>query len=302
MHTFGKTNMNVSTLGLGTNRLAKTSFEEASRVLHSALDCGLTVIDTAECYGQSEEIIGRAVSHRRSDYYLFTKCGHAESEFPLPDWHPHLLELSIDRSLRRLKTDYLDLIQLHSCSEQILRRGEVIDVLQRARDAGKVRYIGYSGDRHAARYAVECGAFDALQVSINIADQEAFDHLLPAAKAKQMGIIAKRPLANVTWKSRQKPEDPIQAIYWQRLAKLRYGFLNGDIDEAVSIALRFTLNAADVAIVGTTNPDRIQKNLALLAASSLSEQQFENIRVRWKTATWWRKWLPGSRWGWQAVV
>src|SRR5581483_4057600 len=302
MHNFGRTDMSVSPLGLGTSQFAKASFEEASRVLHSALDCGLTVIDTAECYGQSEEIIGRAVSHRRSDYYLFTKCGHAEGEFSLPDWHPHLLELSIDRSLRRLKTDYIDLIQLHSCSEQILRRGEVIDVLQRARSAGKVRYIGYSGDRRAARYAIDYGAFDALQVSINIADQEAFDHLLPAAQAKQMGIIAKRPLANVAWKSSQTPDNPIQAIYWQRLAELRYGFLNGDIDEAVSIALRFTLSVADVAIVGTTKPDRIQKNLALLAAGSLSEQQFENIRARWKAATRWRKWIPGSQWGWQAVV
>src|SRR5579863_3971403 len=235
MRTFGKTDMNVSALGLGTRQLAGASLEDASRVLHAALDCGLNVIDTAECYGHSEELIGRAVSNRRDEYYLFTKCGHAAgSGFALPDWHPQLLEQSIEQSLRRLKTDHLDLVQLHSCSEQLLRRGEVIVVLQRARDAGKVRYIGYSGDRRAAHYAVECGAFDALQTSVNIADQEAIDLIIPAARGRHMGVIAKRPLASVAWSLSQKPADPVQALYWQRLARLGYDFLKKELDESVS--------------------------------------------------------------------
>src|SRR6266498_4356456 len=124
------------------------------RLLNTALDDGLNVIDTAECYGLSEEFIGRTVSHRRHEYYLFTKCGHAAG-LEFPDWHPRLLEKSIERSLRRLRTDYLDLIQLHSCSQDVLRRGDVISVLQHARQAGKVRYLGYSGDNQNALSALQ---------------------------------------------------------------------------------------------------------------------------------------------------
>ena len=109
--------MEVSVLGFGGSEIGyqQVAPERVERLLGSALDAGLNVIDTAECYLESEELIGRAVSHRRGDYYLFTKCGHAAG-FDLPDWDAHLLAESIDRSLQRLKTDYLALIQLHSCS------------------------------------------------------------------------------------------------------------------------------------------------------------------------------------------
>ncbi len=303
----GKTDMNVSVLGLGFGslQLSGSGTNDVSRVIELALDLGVNVLDTAECYGQSEESIGQAVSHRRQEYYLFTKCGHAiGSGIDLPDWHPQLLEQSIERSLRRLKTDYLDLVQLHSCSEQLLRDGEVIAVLQRARDAGKARYIGYSGDRRAALYAVHCGAFDVLQTSVNIADQEAIDLTIPAARARHMGVIAKRSVAGAAWKMQQKPTDEVQAAYWQRLTVLRYEFLRGNLDEVASTALRFTLSVpgVSVALVGTSRPDHMQRNVALLDAGSLPEDLVASIRTRWEAATALRKWLPGGRWGWHGLV
>ena len=94
------------------------------------------MIDTAECYGHSEELIGKALSGRRDDYYLFTKCGHA-SGLDYPDWDPVMLAQSIDRDLKRLQVDHVDVIHLHSRSEEILRRGEVIEVLRRAKEQGK---------------------------------------------------------------------------------------------------------------------------------------------------------------------
>lgn len=300
---FGKTDMNVSVLGLGGHELNTTTVDEASRILHQALESGINAFDTAECYGQSEETIGRAIGHRRSEYYLFTKCGHAAG-LDLPDWHPRMLEQSIERSLQRLRTDHLDLVQLHSCSEKLLRAGEVIEVLQRARDAGKTHYIGYSGDRRAALYAVRCGVFDALQISVNIADQEAIDTIIPVAQDRQMGVIAKRPLACAAWKMKQKPVDPSQAAYWQRLAVLDYDFLKGNLDAAASIALHFTLNVpgVNVAIVGTTNPERIRQNCLLLETTSLPVEQRESIRARWRAVTWKRKWIPSGRWGWHGWV
>lgn len=280
----GKTDMSVSVLGFGGSEIGygQAAVETVERLLGSALDAGLNVIDTAECYVTSEELIGRAVSHRRADYHLFTKCGHAAG-IDLPDWDARLLEQSIERSLRRLRTDHVDLLQLHSCSEEVLRQGDVIEVLRRAREAGQTRYIGYSGDGRAALYAVECGAFDTLQTSVNVADQEALELTLPPARARGLGVIAKRPIANAVWKNAARPADPYVQPYWDRLRQLDYQFLRGDMAEAVSIALRFTLSVPGVqtAIVGTERPERWRQNAALLAEGALDAAQFEAIRARW---------------------
>lgn len=278
----GKTGLEVSILGFGG---AEIGFEGAQAatvetLLGSALDAGLNVIDTAECYADSEEKIGQAVGKRRDEFHLFTKCGHA-SGIDLPDWDPKLLEQSIDRSLQRLGTDRVDLVQLHSCSEEILRQGDVIAVLQKARDAGKTRFIGYSGDHTAALYAIECGAFDTLQTSLNIADQEPISLTLPKARAANMGVICKRPIANAAWKHTQNPGGYPQT-YWERLQTLQYDFL-ADPKQAAEIALRFTLSqpGTHTAIVGTTNPDRWHQNAELLAKGALSQAEIDAIRARW---------------------
>ena len=189
---FGKTDMHVSVLGFGG---AEIGFEKATpdvvaKLLSVALDAGLNVIDTAECYLDSEALIGGAVAGRRDDFYLFTKCGHPESPGK-PDWRPESLLQSIQRSLKRLRTDRVDLVHLHSCSEAELRKGDVIGALQRAKEQGLTRYIGYSGDAGAARYAVECGAFDSLQTSLSVFDQQAIDLTLPLAREHGLGVIAK---------------------------------------------------------------------------------------------------------------
>jgi len=282
--TLGETDMRVSVLGFGGSEIGygQAAVETVERLLGGALDAGLNVIDTAECYVTSEELIGRAVSHRRADYYLFTKCGHAAG-IDLPDWDARLLEQSIERSLRRLRTDYVDLLQLHSCSEEVLRRGDAIEVLRRAREAGRTRYIGYSGDGRAALYAVECGAFDTLQTSVNIADQESLELTLPPARARGLGVIAKRPIANAVWKNNARPSDPYVQTYWDRLQKLDYEFLRGRMAEAVATALRFTLSVPGVhtAIVGTEKPERWRQNAESLAAGALDAARFEAIRARW---------------------
>lgn len=286
--TLGRTGLDVSILGFGGAEIGfeKATPETVARLLGSALDAGLNVIDTAECYGDSEALIGQATEHRRQDFFLFTKCGHAAG-FDAPDWDPAMLERSIDRSLQRLRTDHADLIQLHTCSEEMLRQGDVIALLQRARDAGKTRFIGYSGDDRAARYAVECGAFDTLQTSLNIADQQPIDLTLPLARQNNMGVICKRPIANVVWKFDTDPgEGAYSRTYWQRLQALRYPFLDDD-QEAVSMALRFTLSTPGVhtAIVGTKNPDRWRANAALLAQGMLPEAMYRQIRERWQAVS-----------------
>ena len=280
---FGKTDMQVSVLGFGGAEIGfeQAPIEDVKRLLASALDAGLNVIDTAECYLASEELIGEAVSHRRKDFYLFTKCGHPQSP-GVGDWRPDSLLSTITRSLTRLNTDRVDLVQLHSCSEEELRKGDVIAALQTARDRGYTRYIGYSGDSRAARYAVVCGAFDTLQTSVSIADQEAIEMTIPLARDAQMGVIAKRPIANAAWKSSEPPVNAYHRPYWERLRKLDYDFLKKDVSVAVSTALRFTLSIPGVhtAIVGTKNPSRWQENAELLKAGPLLESTVEAIRAR----------------------
>jgi aryl-alcohol dehydrogenase-like predicted oxidoreductase len=293
----GKTDMEVSVLGFGGSEIGYqgASLSTVERLLGSALDAGLNVIDTAECYRNSEELIGQAVKHRRNDYYLFTKCGHA-SGFDAADWDPKMLADSIDRSLKLLQTDYIDLIHLHSCSEALLRDGEVIDVLKRAQEAGKTRYIGYSGDSSAALYAIQCGAFDTLQTSVNIADQQAIQLTLAEALQRQVGVIAKRPIANVAWSSGStKPENAYHQKYWERLQQLDYDFLKGSGTDAVENALRFTLSqpAVATAIVGTTNPERWVQNAVLADKGVLADKQLLAIRSRWNEVS------AGKDWGGQ---
>jgi hypothetical protein len=304
---FGNTGMRVSPLGWGA---AEIGFENVpdktvDALLGVALDQGLNVVDTAECYIDSEEKVGRALRGKRQQCFLFTKCGHAPRVPPaglvtrafrklwrpvgralgstLVDWDPRLLERSIDQSLRRLQTDWIDLIQLHSCSEELLRQGAVIEVLQRARKAGKARSIGYSGDGPAALYAVKSGQFDTLQTSLNIADQQSIELTVPLAAERGMGVIAKRPVANAAWKHSVKPENSYHHVYWDRMQELRYDFLQ-TAEQAVEMALRFTLSVPGVqtAIVGTTKPEHWRKNAEYVAAGSLDPAQFDSIRNRWK--------------------
>ncbi len=282
---FGKTDMKVTVLGFGGAEIGfeKATPETVRQLLHTALDAGLNVIDTAECYLQSEELIGQAVADRRKDFYLFTKCGHPDTPSQ-GDWRPESLLQSIQRSLQRLRTDRVDLVQLHSCSEEELRKGDVITALQQAQKRGYTRYIGYSGDGRAARYAVECGQFDTLQTSVSIADQEPIELTLPLASNRQMGVIAKRPIANAVWRYDRKPENTYVQPYWERLQQLNYDFLRGDPQQIASLALRFTLSVPGVhtAIVGTQNPARWRANAALLEAGLLTAKQFEAIRARWR--------------------
>ncbi|MEZ0228735.1 MAG: aldo/keto reductase [Planctomycetota bacterium] len=281
----GKTGLDVSILGFGA---AEIGFEGASpktveQLVGRALDAGVNVIDTAECYVTSEELLGKAASSRRNDYFLFTKVGHPDGFGRPDDWSGPGIEKSIERSLKRLKTDRVDLVQLHSCDVPVLEKGEAIAALERAQKRGLVRFLGYSGDSVAAKWALESGKFSVLQTSVSIADQESLDLLLPLARAKDVGVIAKRPIANAAWRSgEKKPASEYHLPYWERLRELDFDFVK--TAKAAETALRFTLFQPGVstAIVGTTKPDRLVENARLLEAGPLSEKEIEKIRSRWK--------------------
>ncbi len=292
----GKTGLDVSRLGVG---LAEIGFQlnmdqvhEASIVLNTALDNGINFLDTSACYGNSEALIGEAVAHRRNEYVLATKCGHVAGDYQGEPWTAQTVTHSIDRSLRRLRTDHIDLIQLHSCDVDVLERGEVIEALLAAQEAGKVRFLGYSGDNESALWAVESGYFDTLQTSFNLVDQRARDKLFPKAEGAGMGIIAKRPIANAAWGADRAPSVYARP-YFERAQALRaQGPLPGAPDHRILLALGFTLahGAVDTAIVGTRNPRHMQMNIEWvendlpLAAETVEalEHRFDELGEDWE--------------------
>lgn len=285
--TFGRTGLQVSVLGFGGAELGFDSGvtdDRAAGVLLPAIDAGLNVIDTASAYLASEQLLGRVLQGRREKILLFSKCG-ATDGFSRSDWSEKGIRAQLEQSLRALKTDYLDLLQLHSCGLDVLERGEAITALEKLRAEGKTRFIGYSGDGPRAVWAVKSGRFDALQTSLNVADQRVLEEALPLAAAANMGVIAKRPVANVAWRHGDGgPDDGYHGVYWERLRALDFDFTRAPVPEAVETALRFTVfqPGLSTAIVGTSSPGRWAENAKSVTKGPLSAELLESIRARWK--------------------
>ncbi len=269
MKTLGKTGLKISRLGAGLAEIGSLTMEnvsEAGRVLNAALDGGINFLDTAACYGNSEEMIGLTVAHRRNEFVLATKCGHATGGYTGEPWTAKTINDSIERSLARMKTDYLDLVQLHSCDLDVLERGEVVQALQKAKEAGKTRFIGYSGDNEAARWAVESGLFDTLQTSFSLVDQHARTKLFPLAKAKGVGVIIKRPIGNGVWGAKRSPSTYADQYFPRGQEMSRMGPVPGAPGNSLLLAIGFTLAhpEVDTAIWGTSNPGHMLANIELV--------------------------------------
>ena len=275
---FGKTGLKITRLGLGLAEISRQErskvVEEADRVLNAALDGGINFLDTAACYGRTEEIIGATVAQRRDEYILATKCGHTtdDGDRGIPwteheSWTGPAVTESIDRSLRRLQTNHLDIVQLHSCDVDVLEHGEVIEALVQARDAGKTRFIGYSGDNAAARWAVESGLFDSLQTSFNLVEQHARTKgLFEAAEAQGMGVIIKRPVANGAWGKARSPYSYADEYFRRAQIMERMGPLPKAPENPILLALGFVLSQSEVdtVIVGTHNPSHLSSNIEMI--------------------------------------
>src|SRR6266702_1289414 len=140
----GATGLAVSAVGLGAGRIGgpATSDADVDRLVGRALDLGVNLVDTAPSYGRSEERLGRALRGRRGRVVLSTKLGYGVAG--IPDWTPACIAAGVDAALARLGTDCIDLAFLHSCDRATAER--VVDALEDAVRAGKVRVAGYSGE------------------------------------------------------------------------------------------------------------------------------------------------------------
>ena len=301
--TLGATGLQVSALGIGLAeigfQLKSTEAERAGAVLNAALDNGINFLDTAGCYGVSEELVGQTVAGRRDEFILASKTGHMSDGCEGDSWGYDCVSAGIDRSLNRLSTDVIDIMQLHSCGVDVLERGEAIQALQDARTAGKVRFIGYSGDNEAVLWAARSGEFDTIQTSFNLADQKARYELFPIVEARQLGLIVKRPILNGTWRVERDP-DPYKnnygGEYFRRQSEMTVGHpaFPDEPDDRILASLGFTLShdVVSVAIVGSRNAEHVRSNIEMLESIPVSDafveaahSRFDELGADWPQRT-----------------
>jgi aryl-alcohol dehydrogenase-like predicted oxidoreductase len=298
-HPFGKTGFDVSALGFGSAPIGylNADQERANSIMHLMLDAGVNLFDTGASYPGSEEMIGKAIGHRRNECVIVSKCGGKLPDVEEPMWTPALITKTVDRSLKNLGIDSLDVMLLHSCDLKVLKDGGLIEPLVKARDAGKIKFLGYSGDNEAAAYAAGLDDVAVIETSINIVDQINVEKVLPICRARNLGVLAKRPIANACWKDPALQQGLYKAYsktYSERLGQMKLvpadmGFTDADWTE---IALRFTLSQAGVhsALIGTQNPENAKANIALANKGPLPADVVKKIRAAFQAAD------PEGRW------
>ena len=274
LRPFGRTGLTVPILGFGAGHVGDPALPEAEvgRLLHGALDLGVTLIDTARSYGLSEERIGRHLAGRRDEFVLSTKVGYGIPGYD--DWTFPVIAAGVDAALGRLRTDGIDVVHLHSCPLAVLERGEVVAALQAAVAAGKVRVAAYSGDNAPLAWAIESGAFGSVETAI--------ERALPAAGERGLGVIAKRPAANAPWRFAERPAATDIALYWERWRAL--GLDPGPYDWT-ELALRFAAwqDGVHCAIVGTSRLEHLRQNVEQVAKGPLPAATTAAIRAAFRT-------------------
>jgi aryl-alcohol dehydrogenase-like predicted oxidoreductase len=294
----GSTGLEVTRLGYGAMELAgiKAPVEpgDAHKLLNRVLDLGINFIDTSPDYGGSEELIGQAISHRRDDYFLASKCGCPVTiPFELRNGRPvHLftaenVQGAVEQSLTRMRTDYLDLVQIHmSPSRAELEESETLETLLSLKREGKLRFIGISGILPHLRDHLEMGVFDAFQIPYSGLERE-HEEVIAAAAASGSGTIIRGGVARGAPAPDQNPDESPE--FWREaMITKRDLWEEARLDELtdgltrMEFMLRFTLSHADIhtIIVGTTNPDHLEANVLAASSDALAANVYEEAKRR----------------------
>ncbi len=272
--TLGRTGLQVTQLGYGSMGLRGprtwgvrvVSDEDADRFLNAVLDAGINFIDTAPDYGVSEERIGRYLSSRRAEFYLATKCGcapiqHEDRLEVRHVWTRDVIRRNIETSLRRLRTDHVDVLQFHGGDAETLQREALIDLLRDFREQSIVRFLGISSSLPHLPGLIDLGVFDTFQIPYSCLAPEHHDWITRAAETGA-GIVIRGGIAQ------GGPEAEIQRPalndIWTR-ARLDEVLPEGM--KPAELILRYTLSHphCHTTIVGTCNPGHLAENLAAAA-------------------------------------
>lgn len=285
----GRTGMEVTRLGFGAMEIRGTRIwggrpvadEEADRILNAVLDAGINFIDTSYDYGRSEEFIGRFISQRRSEYFLATKCGCTVVDHGDHDETPHIwtrenILHNIDVSLQRMKTDYVDLLQLHNPSVEQTDEGQLVDVLKEIQSTGKVRFIGISSTHPHINTYINWGVFDTFQIPYS-ALERAHETAIHAAAEAGAGTIIRGGVG--------RGEPGVGLGSQDRWATWEKAGLDDLLDEGESrtaFLLRFTLSHPDMhtTIVGTKVPEHLLENVRIAEKGPLAADVYAEAKRR----------------------
>lgn len=317
----GSTGLEVSELGLGCSSLGNSIFNYAHeneflKVLNYAFENGINFFDTADsyAYGHSEILIGKAFGNKRDKVIICTKVGFLPSSLSLraKSLIPFLgnarkliapfkknlkklskknqnfsykhIQSSVEKSLKRLNTDYIDLYLLHNPPTELIQKGEVFKILNELKKEGKIRFYGVSA--HTIDDAVLCLNYpeiSALQIEFNLLHQEAAWKLFPFLEQRKIGIIAKVPLARglLTEYGKVKTGSFIsrQEFYERHKGNLKK--LEKEINKKIipEAAIRFILKFHEVStlIAGTKSFEHLKENLRILSRPDLSFKELEKV-------------------------
>jgi aryl-alcohol dehydrogenase-like predicted oxidoreductase len=296
--------MQVSEVGFGAwaiggnkhgHSYGPTDNDASLRAIARALDMGCTFFDTADIYGHglSEKLLGQALQKHRHECVIATKVGNDFYHGPVrKNFDPDYIRLALDKSLTRLRTDYIDLYQLHNPPLMMLQRGEHYAVLDELKQAGKIRYYGVSvHDAYEGTMAIHTGKPDVIQAVYNLFRPDAQEELFPLAQEEEIGLIVREPLASgmLTGKYAADttfPEGDMRAS-WPReyflmqvqlVEKLRFLVVEGQRTMAQA-ALRFVLDEPGVSVVisGIKTSAQAEENMASCDLPPLSDTDRQTL-------------------------
>lgn len=284
MRTLGRTGLQISAFALGTVELGldyginvpghsgRPTQDDAIRLVHSAIDSGINLLDTARAYGTSEEVLGVALKDRRDQVIIASKtttAGAGGVPFTGDDLRRHMLA-SLDESLTALQTDYLDIWQIHNVDQNVLKEIDVVtEVFDTARQAGKVRYVAGSfyGTEHPIQ-ALALDLFDIMQITYSILDQRLTDQFFPLAMQANIGIFARSVLLKGALTERAEHLPPHLNELKLRFRSIQEIIKANKISATpaqVAIAFALAQPAIHSVLIGISNEQELQSNLHSLS-------------------------------------
>ncbi|HXL94976.1 MAG TPA: aldo/keto reductase [Streptosporangiaceae bacterium] len=293
----GRTGADVTILGFGAMELRgqprgpEIADQDAGRLLNAVLDGGINLIDTSPDYGRSEELIGTHIGHRRDEFFLASKCGcllevPAGTSPPYPhDYSPGNVRAVVEQSLRRLRTDRLDLVQVHmSPSKAVLEDNDTVQALADLQAEGKVRFIGMSGILPHLPDHIAMGVFDVFQIPYS-AVQRDHEDLITAAAGGGAGTFIRGGAArgavspDKNWRAGPLSQEPgVAQRNWETSGIA--GLLDAAGITSMEFVLRFTLShpGLSTTIVGTSSPAHLASNIAVAEAGPLPADLYDEAR------------------------